>query len=157
MLSSSLRPPHPPPCFPGVSDGKESISHVGDLVQYLGWKIPRRREQLPTPVFWPGGSHHRRAWQATAHGVAKNQTELSDLHFHFHTMCFSMSSPNHLVWGFCFLSLFFISPSGLWTHHNTYQHCIENNYVCSQPFPGNCVRNFLLTLNFSLLGTLLSS
>ena len=23
----------------------------------LGWKIPWRRERLPTPVFWPGESH----------------------------------------------------------------------------------------------------
>ena len=26
-------------------------------VQSLGWKIPWRREQLPTPVFWPGEFH----------------------------------------------------------------------------------------------------
>ena len=26
-------------------------------VQSLGWKIPWRRERLPTPVFWPGESH----------------------------------------------------------------------------------------------------
>ena len=108
-------PPAPPPCFPGVSDGKESTCHVGDLVQYLDWKIPRRREQLPTPVLWPGESHRRGAWQATVRGVAKNQTQLSDFHFHCHTICFSMSFPNHLVEGFVFFlySLFLLQGSGL--------------------------------------------
>ena len=26
-------------------------------IQSLGWKIPWRRESLPTPVFWPGEFH----------------------------------------------------------------------------------------------------
>jgi len=26
-------------------------------VRSLGWKIPWRRERLPTPVFWPGEFH----------------------------------------------------------------------------------------------------
>ena len=26
-------------------------------VQSLGWEYPRRRERLPTPVFWPGEFH----------------------------------------------------------------------------------------------------
>ena len=26
-------------------------------VQFLGWEVPWRREQLPTPVFWPGEFH----------------------------------------------------------------------------------------------------
>ena len=33
--------------FPDSSVDKES----------LGWEIPWRREQLPTPVFWPGEFH----------------------------------------------------------------------------------------------------
>ena len=40
-------------------------------------KIPWRRERLPTPVFWPGEFH------GLVQGVAKNQTRLSDFHFHF--------------------------------------------------------------------------
>ena len=36
-------------------------------------KMPRRRERLPTPVFWPGH---------IAHGVAKSRTR-SDLHFEY--------------------------------------------------------------------------
>ena len=31
------------------------------LVQSLGWKIPWRREQQPTPVFLPGKFHGRRS------------------------------------------------------------------------------------------------
>ena len=40
-------------------------------VQSLAWKIPWRRERLPTPVFWPGEFH----------GLYR--TQLSDFHFHF--------------------------------------------------------------------------
>ena len=42
-------------------------------------KIPWRRERLPAPVFWPGESHG-------LYRVAKSQTQLSDFHFHFHTL-----------------------------------------------------------------------
>ena len=44
-------------------------------------KISWRWEQLLTPVFWPGESIDRRAWQATGHGFAKSWTWLSDFHF----------------------------------------------------------------------------
>ena len=37
-------------------------------------KIPWRKEQLPTPVFWPGEFH------GLFHGVAKSQTQLSTFH-----------------------------------------------------------------------------
>ena len=36
-------------------------------------KIPWRREQLPTPVFWPG----------EVHGAAKSQIQLNNFRFHF--------------------------------------------------------------------------
>ena len=41
--------------FLWLSCGKESTSNVGDLglIPGLG-RSPWRREQLPTPVFWPG-------------------------------------------------------------------------------------------------------
>ena len=48
----------PPPVFLGFpcgSAGKESACNAGDLGS-LG-KIPRRREILPTPVFWPRVFH----------------------------------------------------------------------------------------------------
>ena len=50
--------------FPCGSVGKESACNTGDLGSILGlesslekgkaWRIPWRRERLPTPVFWPG-------------------------------------------------------------------------------------------------------
>ena len=154
MWSSPLHtaPPPLPLCFPGVSDGNHLSCgrpwfHIwvgrspgeGNSypLQYSGLENPTAEE--------PSRLH-------TVHGVTKNQTQLSDFHFHCHTICFSMSLPNHLVWGFCFLPLFFISPPGLWTHHDTYQHCIESTYVCSQPFPGNHVRILDLTLISHCLG-----
>ena len=33
-------------------------------VRSLGWEDPRRRERLPTPVFWPGGLQYR--WRCSA-------------------------------------------------------------------------------------------
>ena len=48
-------------------------------VRPLGWAdTPWRREELPTPVFWPGeipGLY-------TVHGLTERQTQLSDFHFH---------------------------------------------------------------------------
>ena len=44
----------------------------------LGWEDPLEEEWQPTPVFLPGESHGRRAWQDTVHEVAKSQTQLSD-------------------------------------------------------------------------------
>ena len=32
-------------------------SAMWEMVQFLGWKNPLRRERLPTPVFWPGEFH----------------------------------------------------------------------------------------------------
>ena len=37
-------------------------------------KIPWRREQLPTPVFWPGEFH------GLLHGIVRGQTQLSNFH-----------------------------------------------------------------------------
>ena len=48
-------------------------------------KIPWRREWQPTPVFLPGEFHGQRSWWSIVHGVSKNNTRLSNLHFHFHT------------------------------------------------------------------------
>ena len=41
-------------------------------------KIPWEREWLPAPVFLPGESMDRGAWQATVHGVMTSRTQLSD-------------------------------------------------------------------------------
>ena len=44
----------------------------------LAWRIPWTEES----------SMDREAWWATVHGVAKNQTQLSDCHFHFLSLFF---------------------------------------------------------------------
>ena len=36
-------------------------------VQSLGWEDPRRREQPPTPVFWPGESLQSMGLQRVGH------------------------------------------------------------------------------------------
>ena len=54
-------------------------------------KRPWRGEQQPTPIFWPGESHGQRSLAGyTVHGVAKNQTGLSD--FHLSNLTFLSSS-----------------------------------------------------------------
>ena len=56
--------------LPCGSTGKESTCHVDfEFDPWVG-KISKRRERLPTPLFWPGE-------------FAKSQTRLSDFHFHF--------------------------------------------------------------------------
>ena len=65
--------------FPGGSDGKESACNTGELGSIPGLGVS------------PGGGHgnplqysclenpmDRGAWRATAHGVTKSQTRLSD-------------------------------------------------------------------------------
>ena len=43
--------------FPGGWAGKESACNAGDLGSILRLGRSPRREQLPTPVFWPGELH----------------------------------------------------------------------------------------------------
>ena len=43
--------------FPCGSAGKESTCNVGHLGRSLVWEDPLEKEQLPTPVFWPGELH----------------------------------------------------------------------------------------------------
>ena len=65
--------------FPGGASSKKS-AYQCRRCWFHPWvgKISWRREQQPTPVFWPGESHDRGAWQATVHGAAKNRTRLSN-------------------------------------------------------------------------------
>ena len=42
-------------------------------VQSLGWEDPLEEEMATTPVFLPGKSMDRGAWQAPVHGVTKSQ------------------------------------------------------------------------------------
>ena len=55
-------------------------------------KIPWRREQLPTPVFWPGEFH-----ELCSPWVAKNRTRLSDFHFHFILVPVASETPSYAI------------------------------------------------------------
>ena len=61
--------------FPGGSDGKESACSAGDLgsVSGLG-RSPGEVNGNPLQYSCLEKSMGREAWQATLHGVAKNQT-----------------------------------------------------------------------------------
>ena len=50
------------------------------------WKIPWRRERLPTPVLWPGAFHG-------LYGIAKSRTQLSN----FHSPISFPSHPSRLI------------------------------------------------------------
>ena len=63
--------------FPGGLAGKELAAIWETWVNPWVGKIPWRREQLPTPVFWPGEFHGL----YIAHEVAKGQTQLSAFTF----------------------------------------------------------------------------
>ena len=63
------------------------VKHLSTMretwVRSLGWEDSLEKWQ-PTPVLLPRKSHGRRSLvQATAHGVAKSQTRLSDFTFTF--------------------------------------------------------------------------
>ena len=66
-------------CFPGGSDGKESVSNAGDLglIPGLG-RSPGEKNGYPLQYFCLENPMDRGAWQTTVHGVAKSQTQLSD-------------------------------------------------------------------------------
>ena len=63
----------------GGSDSKESAYKVGDLglIPGLG-RFPGEENGHPLQYSSLGNPMDRGAWQATVHGVAKNQTRLSD-------------------------------------------------------------------------------
>ena len=64
--------------FPGGSAGKEPSSNVGDLVPSLGWKgIPVDGNGCPLRL-----SGLENSMDCTVHRVSKNQTRLSNFHFH---------------------------------------------------------------------------
>ena len=61
-----------PRCLTGKESACQCRRHVLD--PWVG-KISWRRAWQPTPVFLPGESHGRGAWQATVHRVTKSQTQ----------------------------------------------------------------------------------
>ena len=68
-------------CFPGDSDGKESVYSVGDLglIPGLG-RSPGEGNDYPLQYSGLENSMDRGAWQATVRGFAKSRTWLSDFH-----------------------------------------------------------------------------
>ena len=63
--------------FPVSTNCKESACNVRDLGLNPGKRRYPRGGHV-NPVFWPREFQDSGAWQATAHGVAKSQTQLSD-------------------------------------------------------------------------------
>ena len=47
--------------FPSGSAAKNSPAVRETRVRFLGWKIPWRRAEQPTPLFLPGESHGQRS------------------------------------------------------------------------------------------------
>ena len=67
--------------FPGDSDGKESACNVGHLGLIPGWgRSSAEGNGYPLQYSCLENSMDSGAWQATVHGVTKNQTQLSDFH-----------------------------------------------------------------------------
>ena len=67
--------------FPGGTVVKNLPAITGDARDAVNpWvgKLPWSRKWHPTPVFLPGNSLGRGAWQATVHGATKRQTQLND-------------------------------------------------------------------------------
>ena len=79
-------PPYSRMGFLGSTCGKEPASQCRRHKRHRfdAWirKIPWRKAWQPTPVFLPGESVDREAWQATVHGVAKSQRWLKWLSVH---------------------------------------------------------------------------
>ena len=77
------------PRFPAISGGTSDKEHTCQRRRHQrrgfdSWvgKIPWRRAWQSTPVFLPGESTDRGAWQATVRRVAESQTELKRLSKH---------------------------------------------------------------------------
>ena len=63
------------------------------------WKIPQRREWLPTPVFWPGRFHGQRSLGGYSPSGPKSRTRLRDFTFTFKCLT-SFKTQKYLSQGF---------------------------------------------------------
>ena len=85
-------------CFPGGSDSKESACNVGDLGSIPGsGRSPGEGTGNPLQYSCLENPLDRGAWQATAHGVTKSRTRLSNITFTF-TMRLFLNNTG-CVWG----------------------------------------------------------
>ena len=74
--------------FPGSSVGKEPACSVGYLGSIPGsGRSPGEGNGKPLQYSSMENPMDTQAWQATLHGVAKHQTQLSDKHFHTLANC----------------------------------------------------------------------
>ena len=65
--------------FPGGSDGKESACNAEDLGSISGLgRSPGGGQGNPLQYSFLENPHGQGTWQATVHGISKNQTRLSD-------------------------------------------------------------------------------
>ena len=70
--------------FPGGSDSKASVYNVGDPGSIPGsGRSPGEGNGNPLQYYCLENRMDRGAWQATVHGVAKSQTQLSNFTFTF--------------------------------------------------------------------------
>ena len=60
------------------TNDKESACNVGDWVQSLGWEDPLEKRMATHSSILAWRISWRGAWQATVHGIAKSQTQLSN-------------------------------------------------------------------------------
>ena len=79
--------------FPGGSDGKESACSVGDpgSISGLG-RSPGEGNGKPLQYFRLENPMDGGAWRATAHGVPKSRTRLSDFTFFHLVLSFNLKS-----------------------------------------------------------------
>ena len=72
--------------FPSGSNGKEPACNVGDLGSIPEWgRSPGEGHDNPLQYSCLENPMDRGTWQATIHGAAKSQTQLSNIHSHTHS------------------------------------------------------------------------
>ena len=95
------------------SDDKESACTAGNLASIPGLgRFPEVSNGYPLQYSYLENSADRGAWRATVHGVAKNQTRLSDFTFTFHFHALEKELATHssiLAWRISGMA----EPSGL--------------------------------------------
>ena len=91
--------------FPGGSDHKESACNAGDPGSISGsGRSLGEGNGNPLQYSCLGNPMDREAWQATAHGVRKNRTQLSDQQCQFQTLCMDKTLQSKIYISFSFSS-----------------------------------------------------